>query len=115
MAFREIKKFAPANENLFEPEHPIENIRADTQSNTFLRLRGFLHHPLALLSFHVAVELGVAAVLVFFGVMLGGSYYGPASGRFTGMLATIFYVWQVATIMTILGMIVAYDAVKKLF
>lgn len=114
MAFREIK-FQQPDENLFEPARPIEQIRAATQTDTFLRLRGFLHHPLALLSLNVAIELGIAAILVFFGVTLGGSYYGPASGKFNGTLATIFYVWQVGTIMTILGVVLAHDAIKKLF
>jgi hypothetical protein len=114
MAFREIK-FQQPDENLFEPEHPIEHIRAATQTNTFLRFRGFLHHPLALMSVWVAVELIFAAVMVFLGVTFGGSYYGPASGKFTGMLATIFYQWQVGTIITVIGVIAAYDAIKKLF
>jgi hypothetical protein len=114
MAFREIK-FQQPDENLFEPERPIEQIRAATQSNTFLRLRGFLHHPLALMSVWIAAELCVAATLVFFGITLGGSYYGPASGRFAGTVATVVYQWQLGTVMIVAGVIAAYDAVKKLF
>ena len=115
MAFREIRQFKQPDENLFEPADTIEKIRAVPQSDTLLRLRGFLHHPLALLSFWVIVELAVAGILILAGITLGGSYYGPASGRFGGFLATLFYQWQVGTIVLVIGIIAAYDAVKKLF
>jgi len=115
MAFREIKQFQNVDENLFEPADTIGRVRAATQGDPILRFRGFLHHPLALLSFGVAVEFVIAIVLVYFGITLGGSYYGPVSGKFTGTLATIFYQWQVGTMMSTIGLITAYDAVKKLF
>lgn len=117
MAFREIKSFGKVDENLFEPEQRSESVRATTASGFHLRFPGFLHlfSPAALnLSLWVAAELAIAGLLLYFGVTLDGSYYGPASGKFAGLLATIFYSYRVGILMMIFGGIAMCDAFKRL-
>ena len=50
-------------------------------------------------------------IVLWFGVFNAGSMFGQGT-MFTGILAQLFYVDQVAWIMEILGMIIMYDAVK---
>jgi hypothetical protein len=57
-------------------------------------------------------QLAVGVVFVYFGLTNNGSYYEPAS-RFSGDLATAFYVYQLGTLMTSIGCIIGYDAFRK--
>ena len=117
MTFREIRQFGKVDENLFEPEQRSESSRATTAIGSHLRFPGFLHlfSPAALtFSLWIAAELAIAGILLFFGVTLDGSYYGPASGRFTGMLATVFYQYRVGVLMMIFGGVAMCDAFKRI-
>ena len=108
MAFRDIKQF-PVDDNLFEPLQPTQTVRANPLVETLPRFQGFVRNPAALLSFATGVRLIVAVIMVILGIVLGGSYFGPVAGKFGGMLATVFYQWQIGTILIIAGMILAYD------
>ena len=112
MAFRDVKQF-PVDDNLFEPVQPTQTVRANPLVDTLPRFAGFLHYPVALLSFATGAKLVVAVIMVILGIVLGGSYFGPAAGKFGGMLATVFYQWQIGTILIIAGMILAYDTLRS--
>jgi hypothetical protein len=56
---------------------------------------------------------GVAGMLaVWFGLTSTGSYYTTAS-RFAGDLATVFYGYQLGTLMAIVGVLLVYDSVRR--
>lgn len=50
-------------------------------------------------------------IMIFFGLTSTGSFYAPAS-KFGGILASIFYEWQVGTLVAIIGCILIYDSLK---
>lgn len=58
------------------------------------------------------VQVGVGVIFVYFGLTSTGSFYEPAS-RFSGDLATIFYVFQLGTLLTTIGCIIGYDAIRR--
>jgi hypothetical protein len=60
-------------------------------------------------------KLAVAIALIWFGATTTGSFYGPASGKFAGVLATIFYQYQAGLMLEFVGIVVIYDQIKKLF
>ena len=62
----------------------------------------------------LAIRIPVIAILLWFGITTAGSYFGPASGKFSGELANLFYVSQVGNLLIILGCIIGYDTVRKL-
>lgn len=113
MAFREIKTFDTPNENLFEPEHPIKEIRAAIPTLCSSRFSWVRSNPLALVTFRNVTTIIAALVLIYLGVTLGGSYFGPASGKFSGIMATIFYQYYGGTIMTTVGLIAIYDVLCR--
>jgi hypothetical protein len=56
---------------------------------------------------------GVAGfVAIYFGLTQTGSYYTPAS-RFAGDLATVFYGYQLGTLMAMVGVVLIYDAIRR--
>lgn len=57
-------------------------------------------------------QVGIGIVAVWFGLTSTGSYFEPAS-RFSGDLATIFYGYQLGTLLTIFGCFLGYDAFRK--
>jgi hypothetical protein len=63
----------------------------------------------------IAVRMILVGVLIGFGWMLSGSFFGPVSGRFTGFLAVVFYQWGVGFFMAMLGMIIAYDTIRTFY
>ena len=111
MAFREIKTFDQPNENLFEPLQHNQEVRAAPSFDLQTRISWVRTNPLALISSRKFIRAIASLVLVYLGIALGGSYFGPVSGKFTGIIATIFYQWQVSTLMVIIGCIVLYDTV----
>ena len=52
-------------------------------------------------------------ILIWLGLTNTGSFYTNA-GQFSGLLATIFYEYQAGTLMTAIGSILIYDAVKSI-
>jgi len=58
------------------------------------------------------LQIGIGVVFVYFGLTTTGSYYEPAS-RVSGDLATVFYVFQFGTLLTIIGCIIGYDAIRR--
>jgi hypothetical protein len=60
----------------------------------------------------LVVQVAIGVVFVYFGLTSTGSYYEPAS-RFSGDLATVFYVYQLGTLMAIVGCLIGYDAFRK--
>lgn len=51
--------------------------------------------------------------LLWFGIFNAGSFY-MQSTRFSGDLATIFYVWQVGTLLEIIGVVGGIECLKML-
>jgi hypothetical protein len=60
------------------------------------------------------VKFSLAAVMIWIGITTTGSYFGPASGKFSGQLAQVFYQFQLGTLVACCGLILAYDAIQKL-
>jgi hypothetical protein len=60
------------------------------------------------------VKGAVAIVLIWFGLTSTGSYFGPASGKFSGQLAQVFYQYQLGTLVACCGIVLAYDAISRL-
>ena len=60
------------------------------------------------------VKLAVSVILIWFGLTSTGSYFGPASGRFGGQLAQIFYQYQIGSLVCMFGVVILYDAITKL-
>jgi hypothetical protein len=60
----------------------------------------------------VVLPVFVGLGFIWFGLTTTGSYYEPAS-RFGGILADIWYSWQLGTLMAIVGSIAIYDAIRK--
>jgi hypothetical protein len=60
------------------------------------------------------VKLAVSVILIWFGLTSTGSYFGPASGKFGGQLAQIFYQFQIGTLIACIGIVLVYDAITKL-
>src|SRR5512137_896422 len=56
------------------------------------------------------VKLAVSVILIWFGLTSTGSYFGPASGKFGGQLAQIFYQYQIGSLVCMIGVVIAYDA-----
>lgn len=57
-------------------------------------------------------QVAVGIICVYFGLTSTGSYYQPAS-RFSGDIATVFYGYQLGTLIVIFGCFLAYDAFRK--
>jgi hypothetical protein len=61
-------------------------------------------------------RLGAIAVfglaMIYFGLTTSGSYYQPAT-HFSGDLATLFYVYQLGTLIAMAGVVLVYDAVRR--
>lgn len=55
----------------------------------------------------------VGAFLIFIGLTTSGSYF-LLSTRMFDTMATIFYTYQVGTLMAMVGAILVYDTAKKL-
>ena len=60
------------------------------------------------------VKLAVSVILIWFGLTSTGSYFGPASGKFGGQLAQIFYQYQLGSLICMFGVVLIYDAITKL-
>lgn len=58
-----------------------------------------------------AGKIVAGIIMIFFGLTSTGSFYTPAS-KFGGVLASIFYEWQVGTLVAIIGCILIYDSLK---
>jgi hypothetical protein len=57
-------------------------------------------------------QAAVGLIVIFFGLTSTGSYY-ESSSRFSGILAQVFYQWQLGTMIAIFGSLMIYDAIKK--
>ena len=66
------------------------------------------------LPFNLASSLmfGVGILVMIFGATTAGSFYS-ATSRFKGVLASMFYEWQVGTIILVVGMLLIYSAIRK--
>lgn len=68
-------------------------------------------------NFEIVKYLGVRIILVVFLVWFGltstGSINGPAYGKFGGDLARLFYQWQIGNLLAMIGVVIAYDTVKR--
>ena len=101
MAFREI---IPDLNELTDPVgEPVESItsplqRLELPKNTNLSLK--------------RIGTGIAGlVMLWFGATTAGSYFVAAS-RFKGILATVFYEWQVASVIAMIGLILLYHSIS---
>lgn len=130
MGFREIKQPQDPLSELYQnpPAQDGEFIRLERNDPLFMperdygagnkwlfRLRQLFRFPMVDTKSikMVAIRVPVSLLLIYFGITQSGSYFGPASGRFSGALATIFYQWQLGTILAMIGLIVIYDTIRK--
>jgi hypothetical protein len=58
------------------------------------------------------IKIGVSLLLIWFGITSTGSYYGPITGRFAGILAEIFYQYQAGMVMAMVGLLVIYATLR---
>ena len=58
------------------------------------------------------VKVGVSLLLIWFGLTSTGSYYGPATGKFSGLLAQIFYQYQAGMLLAMVGLLVIYATLR---
>lgn len=119
MVFREIRPTWDI-ENLLEPEDHTEQIREGTHSSKLLSFSKFsISFPNVPINIQTAiflcVRIAIIAGLVWFGAATSGTFYGPISGKFTGVLATVFYTYQFGTLLEVVGLIVGYDTIKNIF
>ena len=56
--------------------------------------------------------ISVGILLIYLGLTTSGSYYQPAT-HFSGDLATIFYVYQLGTLIAMAGVVLVYNAVRR--
>ena len=125
MAFREIKPVTEIDK-LFEPEQPTTSVRGTIPATMDLRKR-FAPSlpPLTIPAFPQLNKSGVslttvigfvcALALIWVGATTSGTFYGPASGKFAGILATIFYQYQLGTMLEFFGILILWDIVKRFF
>ena len=102
MAFTRLPT-ATTDDDLFEPQSTI------TQE----RLNGKFALPSLKLGALLIAQLAVGLILLFIGVSAAGSYFSP-TGKFGGILATLFYSYQLGTLLIITGTIFIYDVVRSI-
>jgi len=84
----------------FDPTEPVSHTVAPITS-PFQRFS---------LPFNLTSSLmfGVGILVMIFGATTAGSFYS-ATSRFKGVLASMFYEWQVGTIILVVGMLFGND------
>jgi hypothetical protein len=103
MAFTRLPT-ATSDDDLFEPQPPI----------TTERLNGKFSLPSVKLGAILIAQLAVGIILLFIGISASGSYFGTDANRFKGFLATLFYSYQLGTILIIAGTIFIYDVFRSI-
>lgn len=105
-----------SNDSLFEdkPASPPD-IPVDTRPSTiapafFRKALPTIHAPAMLFPI---IGLLAGLVVLWFGIFNAGGFYEQGS-RLSGSLAVFFYVWQVGNILEIVGVIVAWESLKKI-
>ena len=60
----------------------------------------------------ITAELAVGLILIAIGISGAGSYYGTPAEKFGGVLAVVFYNYQIGTVLIIAGVVAVYDGIK---
>jgi len=58
----------------------------------------------------LGIKVLIGCALIYLGLTTTGSFFGPASGKFAGDLAMVFYRYQLGNLVAMAGVIVIYDA-----
>lgn len=58
-------------------------------------------------------KTGAAILLVLTGLYFPGTYTGPVMQRMTGIMATLFYQWQLGILFVVVGAILFYDTWRR--
>lgn len=98
-----------------EPDPTSETLFEAPQKNHIparFNIRTLNPQELLPLAVKIAIPAILGIILIVFGLTTTGSYYVPSS-RFGGFLATLWYGWQLGTLLAILGGILIYDAIKR--
>lgn len=95
-------------ESLFEDEPVVKAVPATPSRYSFPDFSSKPVIPLALTIFG-------ALCLIWFGASTSGTFYGPASGKFSGLLATIFYQYQAGTMIEFSGIWVLLGSIREIF
>lgn len=57
----------------------------------------------------------IVTVLVGFGLLLSGSYFGAGTGRLTEIWAVLFYQLGLGYLMAMIGVVIAYDTYRTFY
>jgi hypothetical protein len=104
-----------SNDPLFEdkpaaPERPPDTRPSTVAPSLFSKTLPAIHAPAVLWPvLGLLVGLGV----LWFGIFNAGGFYEQGS-RLSGSLAVFFYVWQVGNILEIIGVVIAWENLKKI-
>ena len=79
---------------------PAENIRNLNPRDAFIKAA------------KLAVPILIGGIMIWLGLTTTGSYFESAS-RFKGVLADVFYTWQIGTFIAMIGCILIYDAIRR--
>lgn len=117
MATREVKS-EELLESLLEPATPTPTTYLPTTPKPHLPKLSLPHLNLDdKVNFEIVkylvVRIVIISFLLWFGLTSTGSINGPAFGRFSGDLARVFYQWQFGNLLAMIGVVVAYDTVKR--
>ena len=104
-----------SSDSLFEDRPTPPDIQADTRASTvapsiFNRTLPAIHAPAFLWPI---IGLIVGLGILWFGIFNAGGFYEQGS-RLSGSLAVFFYVWQVGTLLEIIGVVIAWENLKKI-
>lgn len=104
-----------SNDSLFENSPSPPAIPDETRSSTiapsfFSKTLPAIHAP-AFLWPVIGFLIGLG--VLWFGIFNAGGFYEQGS-RLSGDLAVLFYVWQAGTVLEIIGVIIAWESLKKI-
>jgi hypothetical protein len=104
-----------SNDPLFEdrpapPDVPVETRVSTIAPSLFNRTLPAIHAPAILWPI---ITLVIGLDVLGFGIFNAGGFYESGS-RLSGSLAVFFYVWQVGNILEIIGVVIAWESLKKI-
>jgi hypothetical protein len=111
MGFREILQ--DPIEALLEPEGQVSTTTIVTKPKLALPSLNLEDATNIKLLIFVGARVILVAFLVIVGLWATGSIYGSPPLRFAGDMARVFYVYQLGTLMAIIGAIIGYDTLKR--
>lgn len=109
-----IRKLEPETETQFDPGRLIPSFRsyrAPVTEAIVDNARAYDPRDLSLNAIKTAVPAVLGLVMIWFGLTNTGSYYTLATRFSGGLLADVFYGWQLGTLIAIVGAILIYHSI----